>query len=64
MGTVDFIPNPDFTGTDSFNVTVTDNGTTNGVAAPITTTLTITVLLSADQLQRPVVADYHLWHGD
>ena len=42
-GTVDYVPNPNFTGTDSFQVLVTDNGTTNGVAAPITTTLTITV---------------------
>lgn len=42
-GRVIFIPNSNFSGTDQFTYTVTDNGTTNGIAAPMSSVVTVTV---------------------
>jgi large repetitive protein len=45
-GTVTFTPNPDFAGTASFSYTVSDNGTTNGLADAREATGTVNVTVS------------------
>jgi hypothetical protein len=42
-GTISYTPKPDFIGNDSFGYRIRDNGTTNGVAAPLEATGTINV---------------------
>jgi Ca2+-binding RTX toxin-like protein len=46
-GNVLFTPTADFNGTTSFNYTVTDDGTTNGVADPMTATATASFAIDA-----------------
>ncbi len=46
-GTITYTPPANYFGADSFTYTVTDNGTTNGVAAPLTDTGTVNVTVSA-----------------
>ena len=40
-GVITYIPLPDFRGADQFTYTITDNGTTNGLAAPLSATATV-----------------------
>jgi large repetitive protein len=42
-GVITFTPAPDFRGFDTFTYTITDNGMTGGVAAPLSGTATVTV---------------------
>lgn len=46
-GVVRYTPPPDFNGLDSFTYTVTDDGTTNGVAAPASATGTVSLTVAA-----------------
>ena len=45
-GNVTFVPAADFNGTATFEYTITDDGTTNGAADPLTATATVTVTVS------------------
>ncbi|HEX8170479.1 MAG TPA: Ig-like domain-containing protein [Thermoanaerobaculia bacterium] len=45
-GSITFTPDANFNGTASFDYTVTDDGTTNGSADPLTSTATVTVNVS------------------
>ncbi|MDQ3688413.1 MAG: Ig-like domain-containing protein [Acidobacteriota bacterium] len=45
-GSVTYTPAANYYGTDSFTYTITDNGTTNGVAAPMTATGTVNVTVT------------------
>lgn len=46
-GTLTYTPTTDFYGTDTLTYTITDDGTTNGVAAPLTASGTISVTVTA-----------------
>ena len=46
LGTVTYTPPANYNGPDSFTYTVTDDGTTNGVAAPLTATGTVNVTVT------------------
>ncbi len=57
-GNVTYTPKAHFNGTDTFTYTVTDNGTTDGVSAPKTSTAaTVTVTVSASNDAPTAVAD-------
>ncbi|MFO0940770.1 MAG: Ig-like domain-containing protein [Pirellulales bacterium] len=45
-GVITYTPAPDFHGTDTFTYTVTDNGTTGGAAAPLSSLATVTVTVA------------------
>ena len=53
---VTYTPNADYNGPDSFTYTVTDNGTTNGVADPKSSTTTVSITVTAVN-DAPVVVD-------
>ena len=48
-GNVLFTPTANFNGTASFDYTVTDNGTTNGVSDPLTATATASFTVTRGQ---------------
>jgi VCBS repeat-containing protein len=55
-GNITYTPPPDYFGADSFTYTITDNGTTNGSAAPLTASATVNVTVS-EVNDLPVAAD-------
>ena len=55
-GSITYTPDADFNGADSFTYTVTDNGTTNGVAAPLTDTATVSITVNAIN-DAPIASD-------
>ncbi|MFK7738454.1 MAG: tandem-95 repeat protein [Pirellulaceae bacterium] len=53
QGRVIYTPPTNFSGTDTFVYTVTDNGTTGGVAAPLSTSATVTITVE-DKNDAPI----------
>ncbi len=52
-GRVVYTPQENFSGTDTFTYTISDNGTTAGLAAPLSSTATVTVIV-ADKNDPPI----------
>lgn len=56
-GVITYTPAPSFSGTDTFTYSITDNGTTAGVPAPLSATGTVTIIVT-EVNDPPVVSPY------